>query len=77
MEPFAARLRTLSPELIVVFLKRIAPFVARVARVAGIPSENIRVLPFPAYRYQNRYVVYLAAVLMDARAHGVLPRTTL
>ncbi len=63
VEPFAARLRTLSPELIVVFLKKIAPFVGRAARLAGTPSESIHVLPFPGMGNQNRYVAELAPIL--------------
>src|SRR3970040_2453801 len=66
VEPFAARLRTLSPELIVVFLKKIAPFVARAARLAGTLSESNHVLPFPGMGNQNRNGAELAPILRRA-----------
>ena len=66
VEPFASRLRTLSPELIVVFLKKIAPLVVRAATLAGISSESIHVLPFPGMGNQNRYVAELAPILTRA-----------
>ncbi len=72
--PFAARLRTLSPELIVVFLKRIAPLVERAAGQAGIQSKSIHVLPFPSMGRQNQYVAELAVLLSGARVAGLMRR---
>ena len=73
IEAFAQRLRGLKPESIVVFLKKIAPAVARAASLADIPSEKLAFFPFPGNHHQNRYVAQLKAFLEQANARGEIP----
>jgi hypothetical protein len=70
IDSFAERLRTLMPDRIVVFLKRIESAVTRAALLADIPVGKLIVLPFPGNGHQNRYVTELTALLEQAKALG-------
>ena len=76
VDDFAGRLQDLSPELVIVLLKKIAPLVGRAVVKAGIPLSMIRILPFPGNGHQNQYVASLATILSEAAASGLVGMKT-
>ena len=69
---FAQELRDMSPQVVVVFLRRIAPLITRAVAVAGLPRDHLHVLPFPGHGNRPRYVAGLTQLLSDAHARGII-----
>lgn len=72
VDSFAKRLQELAPELVIVFLKKIAPLVERAVGEAGIPLGMVRVLPFPGNGHQNRYIAGLTKILSETAVRSLL-----
>ena len=72
VDSFAKRLQELTPELVIIFLKKIAPLVEKAAVKAGIPLGMVRVLPFPGSGHQNRYIAGLVKILSETVVQSLL-----
>jgi hypothetical protein len=73
VDGLAVRIQAASPEVVVVVMKRILPFVEQAAYQAGLAALPRIDLPFPAQGNQLRYVRELSLVLRDLQDTGILP----
>jgi hypothetical protein len=62
VSPLSQRIKALSPSVVVIFLKRIAPYVQEAVEMSGC-NPVVYVLPFPGSGHQTKYKSELATIV--------------
>lgn len=62
VSPLSERIKALNPSVVVIFLKRIAPYVREAVEMSGC-DPVVYVLPFPGLGHQTKYINELATIV--------------